>query len=83
MNVPNGFNREGIEGEILWHLADIKKRLLKEGRLPLEYVGVPLPEIRIGWRQSKQGKGKTKAEPELSLNNLASFQDNGCKVLYR
>ena len=69
-----------MESAIRWYLADIEKRLLKEGRLPLEYVGVPLLEIRIGWRQNKQGKGKTKAERELSLNNMVAFKDNGWKV---
>jgi hypothetical protein len=50
MNVPEGFNREVVEDKILWHLTDIEKGLLKNGRLPQEYIGVPLPNIRIGWR---------------------------------
>ncbi len=39
-----------------------------------------LPEIKISWRQNKQGKGKSKAEKDLSLNNLVGFQQNGCMV---
>jgi hypothetical protein len=34
----------------------------------------------VAWRQNKQGKGKTKAEKDLSLNNLVQFQENGCRV---
>ncbi len=70
----------GIEGEIIWHLAEIEKCLLKKGLLPVEYVGVPLSEIKVSWRQNKQGKGKNKVEKDLTLNNLAAFQENGCLV---
>ncbi len=39
-----------------------------------------LPEIKISWQQNKQGKGKSKAEKDLSLNDLVGFQQNGCMV---
>ncbi len=39
-----------------------------------------LPEIKILWQQNKQGKGKSKAEKDLSLNDLVGFQQNGCMV---
>jgi hypothetical protein len=61
MCVPNVFDWEGVEGEILWHFAKIEKSLLKKGLLPVEFVGKPLPEIRVLWRQNKQGKGRSRA----------------------
>ncbi len=80
MNVPPVLDRAGVEGKFIWHLAEIEKGLLKKGLLPVEYVGVPLPEIKVSWRQNKQGKGKNKAEKDLTLNNLSAFQENGCLV---
>jgi hypothetical protein len=81
MNVPAVLERGGVENEILWHLSEIKKKLLKRGTLPLEYVGIPLPNIKVLWRQSKQGKGRSKAERDLSLNLLGQpYQQNGCLV---
>jgi hypothetical protein len=47
MNVPLVLDRGGIEGEIIWHLMEKEKGLLKKGVLPSEYVGVQLPEIRV------------------------------------
>jgi hypothetical protein len=55
MNVPPVLDRFGVEEEIIWHLTQIENGLLKEGKLSTEYVGVPLPEIKVSWRQSKQG----------------------------
>jgi hypothetical protein len=69
-----------VEGKIIWHLAAIEKSLLKKGVLPTEFIGIPLPKIKVSWRQNKQGKGKTKAEKDLSLNKLVQFQENGCLV---
>ncbi len=81
MNVPAVLERGGVENEILWHLSEIKKKLIKRGTLPLEYVGVPLPNIKVSWRQSKQGKGRSKAECDLSLNLLRQpYQQNGCHL---
>jgi hypothetical protein len=34
----------------------------------------------VTWRQHKQGKEKSKAEMDLSLNKLAAFRENGCLV---
>ncbi len=73
MNVPAVLDRAGIESKIMWHLVEIEKSLLKKGRLPTEYVGVPLPAINISWRQNKQGKGKNNAKKDLSLNKLSTF----------
>jgi hypothetical protein len=61
MCVPNVFDWEGVEGEILWHFAEIEKSLLKKGALPAEFVGKPLTEIRVLWHQNKQGKGRSRA----------------------
>ncbi len=70
-----------MESEIVWHLCKLEKRVLKKGIIPEEYIGVPLPTIRVLLRQSKQGKGKSKAERDLSLNLLGQpFQENGCLV---
>ena len=81
LNVPPILERGGVEEEITWHLQQIEKSLLKEGKLPQEFVGVPLPRINVSWRQSKQGKGRTKEERLLSLNLLGSvYQQNGCPV---
>jgi hypothetical protein len=60
MYVPSVFDQDGVEGEILWHFSKIEKSLLKKGKLPTEFVGVPLPEISVSWRQNKQGKGRIK-----------------------
>ncbi len=57
MNIPPVLDRAGIEGKIIWHLAEVEKGLLKKGLLLAEYIGVPLPEIKVSWRQNKQGKG--------------------------
>ncbi len=67
MNVPVVFDRNGVEGKIIWHLAEIEKSLLKKGVLSTESIRMPLPEIKVSWRQNKEGKGKTKAEKDLSL----------------
>jgi hypothetical protein len=71
----------GVESKIVWHLCKLEKRFLKKGILPEKYVGIPLPKISVLWRQSKQGKGKSKAEQDLSINLLSQpFQENGCLV---
>ena len=80
MNVPRVLDRSGVEGEILWHLSEIEKGLLKKEHLPTKYIGVPLPKIKVLWRQNKQGKGKNKAKKDLTLNKLSAFQENGCMV---
>jgi hypothetical protein len=81
MNVPPVLECGGVESEIVWHLCKLEKRFLKKGILPEEYVGIPLPEITVSWRQSKQGKGRSKVEHDLSLNFLGQpFQENGCLV---
>lgn len=80
INVPQVLDQAGVEGEIQWHLADIEKGLLKKGRLPQEYVGVAILEIKVNWRQNKHGKMKHKAEKDLTLNKLSAFQENGCVV---
>ncbi len=47
----------------------------------MEYVGILLPKIEVLWRQSKQGKGRSKVERVLSLNLLGQpFQQNRCPV---
>jgi hypothetical protein len=78
MCVPNIFDRVGLEEEVIWHLKDIKKSLMKKGTISSELIGIPLPEIKISWQQNKQGKGKSKSEKDLSLNGLVGFQQNGC-----
>jgi hypothetical protein len=80
MNVLPVLDRGSIENEIIWHLTKIEKGFLKKGTLPAEYVGTPLPKLRVLWRQNKQGKGKRKVERDLSLNKLAAFRENGCLV---
>jgi hypothetical protein len=77
MNVPPIHDRAGVEQEIIWHLAEIEKGLMKKGKLPEAYIRVPLPEIKVSWRQKKQGRGKNKAEKDLLLNKLPAFQENG------
>ena len=78
VNVPPVFNRNGVEGEIISHLAEIEKSLIKKWILPTEFICAPLPEIMVSWRQNKKRKGKTKAGKDLSLNKLVQFQENGC-----
>jgi hypothetical protein len=56
MNVPEVLEQGGVENEILWHQSEIERKLPKRGTLPLEYVGIPLPDIKVLLRQSKQGK---------------------------
>ncbi len=80
MNIPPVLDRARVEGVNIWHLTSIKKRQIGKGTLTSEYLGLPLPEIRVAWRQNKQGKGKNKAEKDLSLNKLSAFQENGCLV---
>ncbi len=80
MCVPNTFERVGLEEEVMWHLKDIEKSLIKKGTISSKLIGTPLPEIKILSQQNKQGKGKSKAEKDLSLNNLVGFQENGCMV---
>jgi hypothetical protein len=80
MNVPPVLDRGSIKGKITSHLAEIKKGLLKKGLIPTEYIGVPLSEIKVSWRQNKQKKGENKAEKDLTLNKLAAFQESGCLV---
>jgi hypothetical protein len=74
MNVTPVLDRSGVEGEILWHLAEIENGLLKKGHLPTEYIGVSLPEIKVLWRQNKQGKGKTRPRRTLPLTSLPPFR---------
>jgi hypothetical protein len=80
MNVLPVLDRGGVKNKIIWHLTKIKKGFLKKGTLPAEYVGTPLPELRVSLRQNKQGKGKSKAERDLSLNKLVGFWENGCLI---
>ena len=59
------------------------EELMRKGGYLNEYagLGLPLPEISVSWRQSKQGMGRSKAEWDLSLNLLGQpFQENGCLV---
>ncbi len=58
MNVPPVLDRGGVKNEIIWHLTKIEKGFLKKGSLPVEYVGIPLPKLRVSWKQNKQGKGE-------------------------
>ena len=80
MNVPQVHDKLGIEMELNWHLQQIEKKLIRKGKHPSTYAGLPLPEVRVTWRQNKQGKGKNKVEKELSMNTLVAFQENGCTV---
>ena len=80
MNVPPVFDKVGVEGEIKWHLAECQKKLLRKGLLRSDLHGTPLPEIKVTWQQNTQGKGRNKAEQNLSLNKLIPFQENGCMV---
>ena len=81
MNAPHVLDHGRVEEEIIWHLQQIENSLLREGKLSTEFVGVPLPEIKVSWHQSKQGKGRTKEERALSLNLLGmTYQQNGCPV---
>jgi hypothetical protein len=41
LNVPPVLDRAGVEGEIIWHLTELEKGLLKKGLFPLENVGGP------------------------------------------
>jgi hypothetical protein len=50
MNVPSVLERAGVEGEILWHLNSLEKKLMRKGGYPSEYAGLPLG--RGGTRQS-------------------------------
>jgi hypothetical protein len=70
MNVPPVLEHDGVEGKIIWHLTEIKKGLMKKDALPMEYIRVPFPNLKVLWRQSKQGKGQSRAEKDLSLNLL-------------
>ncbi len=80
-NVPSVLEWSGVESKILWDLSEIKKKFLKRGTLPLEYASVPFPKIKVSWRQSKHGKGRSKAERDLSLNLLGKpYQQNGWPV---
>jgi hypothetical protein len=81
MNVPSVLEPGGVEGKFIWHLTEIKKGLMKKGTLPTEYICIPFPNIKVSWRQSKQGKGWSRAEKDLLLNLLGQpFQQNGCPV---
>jgi hypothetical protein len=81
MNVPLVLERGHVGSKILWHLHEIKNKLLERGTLMMEYVDVPLPKNKVSWRQSKQGTGRSKVEQDLSLNLLGQpFQQNGCPV---
>ncbi len=81
MNVPLVLERGGVESEIVWHLCKLEKRFLKKGILPEEYIGVSLLKKCVFWRQSKQGKGNSKVEHDLSLNLQGQpFQENRCLV---
>jgi hypothetical protein len=61
MNVPLVLEHGGVESEIVWHLTKLEKKFIKKGILPAEYHVVLLLEIKVLQRQSKQGKGKSKA----------------------
>ncbi len=60
MNVPSVLEQGGVESKILWHLSEIKKKFLKRGTLPVEYVGVPLPKIEVLWRQTNKGNDRAR-----------------------
>jgi hypothetical protein len=58
MCVPSVFDWDGVEGEILWHFSKIEKSLLKKGKLPTEFVGLPSPEDQciLASEQTKKRK---------------------------
>jgi hypothetical protein len=74
MNDPPALDHSGVEGEILWHLSEIEKGLLKKEPLPTKYIGVPLPKTKVSWRQNKQGKEKTRPRKTLPLTSLPPFR---------
>jgi hypothetical protein len=76
MNVPLVFDKQGIKEEIRWHLNKMQKSLLRKGLLLSDLHGVLLLEIKVSWWQNTQGKGRNKAEQDLSLNKLVPFQEN-------
>ncbi len=80
MCCPPIFDRQGVAEEIVFHLTQIEKDLIRKGKLPSNLSGVALPEIKVSWHQNKQGKGKNKVEQGLSMNDLVAFQHNGCMV---
>ncbi len=81
MCCPDLFDKEGITKELLFHMKEVKKKMIMKGQLPSTLIDDPLPLISISWQQSTQGKGRNKREKLLLLNNLPSFGQNGCMVL--
>jgi hypothetical protein len=57
MNVPPVLDRGGVEEEIIWHLTQIENSLLKEGKLSTEFVGVPLPEMKVSCVRASKARG--------------------------
>ncbi len=49
MNVPLVFDKQGIEGEIRWHLAETQKSLLRKGLLLLDLHGISLQATVAEW----------------------------------
>ncbi len=71
MNVPPVLDRGSIKGEIIWHLTEIEKGLLKKGVLPSEYVGVQLPKIRLDLATEQTGE-REKQSGERPLSQQAT-----------
>ncbi len=60
MCVPNIFDRVGLEEEVIWHMKDIKKSLIKkEQYLPSSSV-YPFQRLRYHGNRTNKGRGRAK-----------------------
>ena len=49
MCCPPMFDRKVIDEEICFHLHLIEKDLIRKGKLSPNFIGVPLPDIKVSW----------------------------------
>jgi hypothetical protein len=78
---PSVFEREDQTKELTYNLKMVEKKMCNNGQLPMDLHDKPLPAMYILWRQNSQGRGQSRRERQLSLNNLEAYGQNGCLVL--
>ena len=77
----HGFCVEGATQNIYHGLKECEKKLCLKGRQNLSYLDLPLPKMKVVWRDAKKMKGGSELAKKYSLNKLAEFRENGCKIL--
>ena len=65
----------------MWHLKDIKKKLVLKGKADHNLIDKPLAQFEIDFKNNKNRKGWNSHKTTLGLNNLDNFRKKVCYIL--